>query len=99
MFFPLNVVIFLNFTSSAAALVFYLPFSGPSMKSGVHTKGKPREARVWNILKSPRKTQNLMNTLYLCIDLVLLAVPVNVAADLDRRDAALPVGADQLVVG
>ena len=39
---PLNVVIFLNSASSAAALVFYLPFRGPSMKSGVHTK-KTRE--------------------------------------------------------
>ena len=89
-------MIFLNCVSSAAALlVFYLP----SVCTHTDTEGRHRKARVWNILKSPRKTQNLMNTLYLCIDLVLLAVPVNVAADLDRRDAALPVGADQLVVG
>ena len=33
-----NVVIFLNSASSAAALVFYLPFSGPSMKSSVHNE-------------------------------------------------------------
>ena len=45
--------------SSAAALVFYLPFSGPSMKYSVHTEEKPREARVWNIFK---KKQYLMNT-------------------------------------
>ena len=48
-FFLSNAVIFLNSASSAAALVFYLPFSGPSMKSGVHTEEKPREARVRNI--------------------------------------------------
>ena len=48
-FFPKNVVIFLNSASPAAALVFYLPFSGSSMNSGVHTEEKPREARVRNI--------------------------------------------------
>ena len=37
-FFHENVVIFLNSASSAAALVFYLPFSGQSMESSVHTK-------------------------------------------------------------
>ena len=31
-----------------ARLVFYLPFSGPSMRSGVHTEEQPREARVRN---------------------------------------------------
>ena len=31
-------MIFLNSTNSAAALVFYLPLSGPSMKSSVHTE-------------------------------------------------------------
>ena len=36
--FSENVVIFLNSASSVAVLlVFYLPFSCPSMKSGVHT--------------------------------------------------------------
>ena len=45
--FPQNVVIFLNSVSSAAALVFYLPFSG---SSDPHTKGKPREAKVRNII-------------------------------------------------
>ena len=35
-FFPLNVGIFLNSANSAAALVFYLPYGGPSVKSGVH---------------------------------------------------------------
>ena len=54
-FFPLNVVIFLNSASSAAALVFYLPFSGLSMKSGVHNKEKPREARGRNIFWNFRK--------------------------------------------
>ena len=38
-------MIFLNSGSSAAALVFYQPFSGPSMKSSVHTK------RVQNIFQ------------------------------------------------
>ena len=47
-FFPYNVVIFLNSDSSAAVLVFYLSFSGPSMRSGVHTEEQPREARVRN---------------------------------------------------
>ena len=43
-FFPLNVVIFLNSASSAAALVFYL-----SLCTHTDTEGKPREARVRNI--------------------------------------------------
>ena len=30
-----------NSASSAAALVFDLPSSGPSIKSGVHTEGEP----------------------------------------------------------
>ena len=30
----------------------------------VHNAGKPREARVWNILLDKYKTQYLMNTLY-----------------------------------
>ena len=63
-FFPLNVVIFLNSASSAAALAFYLPFSGPSMKYGVHAEEKPREARVRNYFEIFEKTQYLMNTLY-----------------------------------
>ena len=55
-FFPSNVVIFLNSASSAAALVFYLP--------GVCTHTlTPRENRVLNIFKSSEKTQYLMNTL------------------------------------
>ena len=41
--------------NSAAALVFYLPFSGPSMKSGVHTEENPREARVRNVFRNFRK--------------------------------------------
>ena len=64
-FLPSNVVIFLNSASSAAALVFYLPFSGPSMKPDLHIEGKPREARVRNIFLNFRKTQYLMNTLYM----------------------------------
>ena len=49
-FFPQNIVIFLNSASSSAAeLVFYLP--------GVftHTEGKQRKARVRNNLKSLKK--------------------------------------------
>ena len=34
---------------TAVTLVFYLPFSGSSMKSDVHTEEKPTEARVRNI--------------------------------------------------
>ena len=58
--FSLNVVIFLNSASSAVALVFYLSFGGPSMKPGVHTEEKPREARVRNIFQNLRK--NTKNT-------------------------------------
>ena len=60
MFFPLNIVIFLNSASSAAALVFYLP----GVCTHTDTEGKQRKARVWNILKPSERTQNLINTLY-----------------------------------
>ena len=60
-FFPLNVVIFLNSASSAAALVFYLPV----VCTHTDTEGKQIKERVRNILKSSEKTQYLMNTLYL----------------------------------
>ena len=59
-FFPQNVVIFLNSDISAAALVFYLP----GVCTHIDTKGKQRKTRVQNILKSLEKTQYLMNTLY-----------------------------------
>ena len=59
-FFPSNFGIFLNSVSSAAALVFYLP----CMCTHTDTEGKPRKARVRNILESSEKTQYLMNTLY-----------------------------------
>ena len=49
MSFDLYIIYILNSASSAAALVFFLPISGPSMKSGEHTVEKPREARVQNI--------------------------------------------------
>ena len=49
------MVIFLTSVSPAAALVFYLPFSGPSKKSGVKTVEKLREARVRNIFLNFRK--------------------------------------------
>ena len=52
----------------AAALVFYLSFSCPSTKSGVHTEEKPRGTRVRNILWNFRKKkQYLMNALYISI--------------------------------
>ena len=51
MYFPENVVIFLNSASSAAALVFYLP----GECTHTDTEGKQRKARVWNILKSSEK--------------------------------------------
>ena len=54
-------MIFLNSASSAAALVFYLPFSGPSMKSGVHTEERPESGIYFKIIE---KIQYLMNTLY-----------------------------------
>ena len=46
-FFPQNVVIFLNYASSAAALVFYLP----GVCTHTDTEEKQRKARVRNILK------------------------------------------------
>ena len=46
-FFPENVVIFLNSASSTAALVFYLP----GVCTHTDTKGKQRKTRVRNIFK------------------------------------------------
>ena len=61
-FFPENFMIFLNSASSAAALVFYL--------SGVctHTndKSKTEKGQSQEYFKIFKKTQYLMNTLYLC---------------------------------
>ena len=54
-FFPQNVVNFLNSASSAAALVFYLP----GVCTHTDTEGKQRKARVRNILKSSRKKHNI----------------------------------------
>ena len=60
MFFPENVVIFLNSASSPVAVVFYLP----GVCTYIDTKGKQRKAGVRNILKSSgKKTKYLLNTL------------------------------------
>ena len=59
--FPSNVVVFLNSASSAAALVFYLP----GVCTHTDTVRKQRKARDRNILKSSKKIQYLMNTLYI----------------------------------
>ena len=64
-FFPNNSVIFLNSASSAAALVFYLP----GVCTYIDTEGKQRKTRVRNIIKSLEKTQYLMNTLYIKVDI------------------------------
>ena len=53
-------MIFLNSASSAVAMVFYLL----GVCTHTDTEGKLRKARVRNILKSSKKTQYLMNTLY-----------------------------------
>ena len=53
-FFPENVVIFLNSASSAAALVFYLP----CVCTHTDTEGKSK-TNLRNILKSFGKTQYL----------------------------------------
>ena len=53
-FFPQNVLIFLNSGRAAAALVFYLP--GVCTHTDT-TEGKQRKARVRNFLKSSEKTQ------------------------------------------
>ena len=45
-------MIFLNYASSVAALVLYLP----------DTEGKQRKAKIRHNLKSSEKTQYLMNT-------------------------------------
>ena len=56
-------MIFLNSDSSAGAVVFYLPFSGPSMKPGVHTPRENRETPKSGIyFKIFGKTQYLLNT-------------------------------------
>ena len=57
-FFPWNVVIFLNSASYAAALVFYLP----GVCTHTDTEGKQRKARVRNILKSSDKKHNIQWT-------------------------------------
>ena len=59
--FPVIFEIFLNSASFAPELVFYL--SG--VCTHTDTEGKQRKARDRNILKSSKKTQYLMNTLYL----------------------------------
>ena len=59
-------MIFLNFASSAAALVFYLP--GVGVCTHTDTEVKQRKARFWNILETSKKTQYLMNTLYVQYD-------------------------------
>ena len=59
--FPLHFFNFLNSTSSAAALVFYLP----GVSTHTDKKGNQRKARVWNILNSLEKTQYFINTLYI----------------------------------
>ena len=54
-FFPQNVVLFLNSASSAAALVFYLP----GVCTHTDTKEKQRKTRARNILKSVEKKHNI----------------------------------------
>ena len=54
-FSPYNVVIFLNSASSAAALVCYLP----GVCTHTDTEGKQRKTRVWTILKSLEKKNNI----------------------------------------
>ena len=44
-------MIFVISVRSAAALVFYLPFSGPSMKYGVHTEEKPESGIYFKIFE------------------------------------------------
>ena len=53
-------MIFLNYASSAAALVFYLPFSGRSMKCTQLGKSERPESGIY--FKILEKTQYLMNT-------------------------------------
>ena len=53
-------MIFLNSANSAAALVLYLPFSGPCAQRWKTERGQSPEY----ILKFLKKTQYLMNNLY-----------------------------------
>ena len=55
---------FLTSAGSAAALVFYLP----GVCAHTDTEVKQRKARFWNILETSKKTQYLMNTLYVQYD-------------------------------
>ena len=60
-FFLKIFLIFLNSASSAAALVLYLPSGSQSMKSGVHTEEKPREAWIRNIFWNCWKKHTIIN--------------------------------------
>ena len=57
--FSLNVVIFLNSASSAAALVFYLPFSGPGMKSGCTHRAKSERGQSPEYILKLSKKHNI----------------------------------------
>ena len=59
--FSLNFVISLNSASSAVALVVYLP----GVSTHTDAEGKQRKVRVRNIKKKIKKTQYIMNTLYI----------------------------------
>ena len=54
-FFPENVVIFLNYASSAAALVFYLP----GVITHTDTEGKTEKGQSQEYFKIFEKTRNI----------------------------------------
>ena len=62
----------MNYAISAAALVFWRSKLEVRCTHS-DTVGKPRKARVWKTFQNLRKTQYLMNTLYLDLQNILIA--------------------------
>ena len=62
--------IFDFFTTGSPILVPFLDFTD--------TEGKQRKARVQNILKSSKKTQYLMNTLYMKLEIKVFKVQIRI---------------------
>ena len=82
-------MIFLNSASSAAALVFCLPFSGPGMKPGVYTprenRERPESGKYFKIFEKSTifsehrvyyKIKEIFDRLTASISLLLLLSPV-----------------------
>ena len=70
-FFSENFVIFLNFASSAAALVFYLP----GVCTHTDTEGKQGKVRVWNIFRNSEKN-TILNEHPVCMAQLLAFIEI-----------------------